>query len=212
MINVAIVEDHENELQGIKHDLERAADIAVVVTAATVAEAINELPKHAVDVAIVDLELPDGKGHSVITQLRNRMPQTSFIVLSGYEEYDRIYAAILAGAVGYLGKVYVGDTLVQCVRDVHAGGSPISSPIARKVLQAFQAAVKPQLPIGKLTTREQEILHILASGRSYQDIADTMFISVETVRTHVRNLYKKLQVHSWRELGTDRLYDPESGR
>lgn len=212
MIRVGIVEDHANELQGIMHDLGRASDITVCVTASNVQEAVKVLPEHELDVIIVDLELPDGTGQSVISQLRHRIPLASFMVLSAYEEYERIYAAILAGAVGYLGKVYVADTLIQSVRDVYAGGSPISSPIARKVLQAFQVAVKSQLQIGKLTTREQDILHVLATGRSYQDIADTMFISVETVRTHIRNIYKKLQVRSWREIGKQDLYGNETTR
>lgn len=206
MITVGIVEDHVHEMDGIVRDLEQAPDISVLVKAYSVTEAIEVLPKYALNVVLVDLELPDGKGHSVISQLRQRMPSTHFMVLSAYEEYDRIYAAILAGAVGYLGKIYVADTLVQSIRDVHAGGSPISSPIARKVLQAFQVAVKPQLQIGKLSSREQEILHVLATGRSYQDIADTMFISIETVRTHIRNIYKKLQVRTWREIGKGDLY------
>ena len=212
MIRVGIVEDHDNELQGIVRDLARASDITVCVTAGNVQEAVKVLPEYELDVIIVDLELPDGTGQSVISQLRHRIPTASFIVLSAYEEYERIYAAILAGAVGYLGKVYVADTLIQSVRDVYAGGSPISSPIARKVLQAFQVAVKPQLQIGKLTTREQDILHVLATGRSYQDIADTMFISVETVRTHIRNIYKKLQVRSWREIGMQELFGNKTTR
>ena len=212
MIRVGIVEDHDNELQGIVRDLARASDITVCVTAGSAQEAVKVLPEYELDVIIVDLELPDGTGQSVISQLRHRIPTASFIVLSAYEEYERIYAAILAGAVGYLGKVYVADTLIQSVRDVYAGGSPISSPIARKVLQAFQVAVKPQLQIGKLTTREQDILHVLATGRSYQDIADTMFISVETVRTHIRNIYKKLQVRSWREIGVQDLFGNKTTR
>lgn len=212
MIRVGIVEDHDNELQGIVRDLARASDITVCVTAGSAQEAVKVLPEYELDVIIVDLELPDGTGQSVISQLRHRIPTASFIVLSAYEEYERIYAAILAGAVGYLGKVYVADTLIQSVRDVYAGGSPISSPIARKVLQAFQVAVKPQLQIGKLTTREQDILHVLATGRSYQDIADTMFISVETVRTHIRNIYKKLQVRSWREIGMQDLFGNKTTR
>ena len=212
MIRVGIVEDHDNELQGIVRDLARASDITVCVTAGSAQEAVKVLPEYELDVIIVDLELPDGTGQSVISQLRHRIPTASFIVISAYEEYERIYAAILAGAVGYLGKVYVADTLIQSVRDVYAGGSPISSPIARKVLQAFQVAVKPQLQIGKLTTREQDILHVLATGRSYQDIADTMFISVETVRTHIRNIYKKLQVRSWREIGMQDLFGNKTTR
>ena len=152
------------------------------------------------DVVIIDLVLPDGSGTSLIAALRSELPTTDFLVLSAYEDYDRIYGAILAGAVGYLGKAYMTGALATSIREVHAGGSPMSSQIARKVIQAFHNIVKPQMPIGKLSDREQQILHILVTGRSYKEIASMLFISVETVRTHVRNIYRKLQIHSAEEL------------
>ncbi|MCO6466866.1 MAG: response regulator transcription factor [Bradyrhizobiaceae bacterium] len=209
-MRVAIVEDHADELQGFLEELQRADDVDVVATARTADEARQKFSAAQPDIIVVDLVLPDGTGAGLITELRVLMPSVHYVVLSAYEDYDRIYSAILAGAVGYLGKTYVGDGLVAALRDVHAGGSPISSPIARKVLQAFQASVRPQLPISTLTIREQEILHILASGRSYKDIANALCISTETVRTHVRNIYQKLQVDSWRKINQSDLYNNTS--
>ncbi|MBK7032446.1 MAG: response regulator transcription factor [Ignavibacteria bacterium] len=209
MINVGIVEDHQNELDGLLHDLEQESDISVVATATSAALArVNIVPAKP-DIVIMDLVLPDSTGAALIVELRLMLPETSFLVLSAYEDYERIYGAILAGAVGYLGKAYVGGHLAQAIREVHAGGSPMSSPIARKVLQAFQLAVKPAMQIGALSEREQEIVHILATGRSYQDIASTLFISIETVRTHIRNIYRKLQINSRAELNTVDLFTPK---
>lgn len=209
-MRVAIVEDHADELQGFLEELQRADDVEVVATAQTAEEARQKFPAAQPDIIVVDLVLPDGTGAGLITELRVLMPSVHYVVLSAYEDYDRIYSAILAGAVGYLGKTYVGDGLVAALRDVQAGGSPISSPIARKVLQAFQVSVRPQLPISALTIREQEILHVLASGRSYKDIANALCISTETVRTHVRNIYQKLQVDSWRKINQSDLYNNTS--
>jgi DNA-binding NarL/FixJ family response regulator len=200
MIRVAIVEDNAVELASFIEELSSASDVTVVASAPTAAAAAAIIPASRADVVLVDHGLPDGTGASVITQLSVQMENTAFVILSAYEDYDRIYQAIVAGAVGYLGKVYAAGELARNVREVYAGGSPISSPIARKVLQAFHLVVKPTLPMGTLTKREQEVLHIFATGTSYQDTADKLCISLETVRTHIRNIYKKLHVNSRKEL------------
>jgi DNA-binding NarL/FixJ family response regulator len=206
MTRVFVVDDHPGMREAICAELSREVDIQVVGSAATAAEARQLLLKTPTDVAIVDLVLPDTTGSALIASLRSELPKTDFLVLSAYEDYDRIYSAIFAGAVGYLGKTYVNGALAEAIREVRAGGSPMSSQIARKVLQAFHNIVKPQMPIGKLSDREQQILHILVTGRSYKEIATTLFISVETVRTHVRNIYRKLQVHSAEELKNRDVY------
>jgi DNA-binding NarL/FixJ family response regulator len=206
MIRIAIVEDHHDELQGFLHDLSSAEDIEVVATATCAAQAKSLFPAAKPDIVIVDLVLPDSKGSTLIIELRAILPNTSFLVVSAYEDYDRIYSAILSGAVGYLGKVFVQGDLARAIRDVYAGGSPMSSPIARKVLQAFHIMSRPTSLLSKLSSREQEILHILATGRSYKDISESLYISIETVRTHVRNIYRKLQVHSWKDIKPEDLY------
>ena len=200
MIRVFVVDDHTLMRESICSELALEEDITVVGSASSVAEARLGLRSTTPDVVIIDLVLPDGSGSSLIAALRSELPTTDFLVLSAYEDYDRIYGAILAGAVGYLGKAYMTGALATSIREVHAGGSPMSSQIARKVIQAFHNIVKPQMPVGKLSDREQQILHILVTGRSYKEIATTLFISVETVRTHVRNIYRKLQIHSAEEL------------
>ena len=200
MIRLFVVDDHTLMRESICSELALEEDITVVGSASSVAEALLGLLSTTPDVVIIDLVLPDGSGTSLIAALRSELPTTDFLVLSAYEDYDRIYGAILAGAVGYLGKAYMTGALATSIREVHAGGSPMSSQIARKVIQAFHNIVKPQMPIGKLSDREQQILHILVTGRSYKEIASMLFISVETVRTHVRNIYRKLQIHSAEEL------------
>lgn len=210
MIKVAIIEDHQAELEGFLHDLHAHDDIDVVATATTAEAARTVIPLSSPDVVLVDLVLPDTTGAALIVELRKSLPSASFLVVSAYEDYDRIYSAILAGAVGYLGKVYLEGGLAKSIREVYAGGSPMSSPIARKLIQAFHLVKVPSMKVGKLTTREQEVLHILATGRSYQEISTALFISVETVRTHIRNIYRKLQVHSWTELSREDLYNDVS--
>ena len=200
MIRVFVVDDHTLMRESICSELALEEDITVVGSASSVAEARLGLLSTTPDVVIIDLVLHDGSGTSLIAALGSELPTTDFLVLSAYEDYDRIYGAILAGAVGYLGKAYMTGALATSIREVHAGGSPMSSQIARKVIQAFHNIVKPQMPIGKLSDREQQILHILVTGRSYKEIASMLFISVETVRTHVRNIYRKLQIHSAEEL------------
>lgn len=206
MIRVVVIDDHPAMLESICAELHRESDITVVGTAGSAAEARNVLLTVPCDVAVVDLVLPDSPGSALIAALRRELPTTDFLVLSAYEDYDRIYSAILAGAVGYLGKAYMSGALAESIREVRAGGSPMSSQIARKVIQAFHNIVKPQMPVGKLSDREQQILHILVTGRSYKEIASELFISVETVRTHVRNIYRKLQVHSADELKNRDVY------
>ncbi len=206
MIRVAIVEDNADDLQGYLLDLEAESDIGIVATATTAAEARKHFADVKPDIVIVDLVLPDTTGAALIVELRTLLHNASFLVLSAYEDYERIYSAILAGAVGYLGKVYVNGGLAHAIREVHTGGSPMSSPIARKVLQAFHVVVKPMLGISRLSEREQEILHILSTGMSYKDIADVLCISVETVRSHIRNIYRKLQIHSWTEVTDSNLF------
>jgi len=208
MITIAIVEDHQAELDGFIKELSAESDLRIVATAGTAQQARELFPPLVPDIVIVDLVLPDSTGAALIVELKAALPQTSFLVVSAYEDYDRIYSAIIAGAVGYLGKVYLKGDLAQAVRDIHEGGSPMSSPIARKVINAFHVAAKPSMKISQLSEREQEVLHILATGRSYQDIASSLFISVETVRTHVRNIYRKLQVHSVSEINHSELFRP----
>lgn len=200
MINVAIVEDHQDELDGFIRDLALEPDITVVATAANGAEALKQFFHHQPDIVIVDLVLPDTTGSALIVQLRAAIPSASFLVVSAYDDYERIYNAILAGALGYLTKVHRAGELAQAIRDVHAGGSPMSSAIARKVINAFHIQARSSTALGKLTQTEMNILHILATGQSYKDIATHLFVSVNTVRTHVRNIYRKLQIHSWKQI------------
>lgn len=201
MIRVVVVEDSGWQLASTVEELEVADDITIVGSARTAASSTSLLLSTRPDVALIDLVLPDGLGTSIIAELAPALPETAFVVLSAYEDYERIYAAILAGAVGYLSKLYAAGALCVAVRQTAAGESPMSGTIARKVLRAFHTVVKPNLEIGVLTAREQQVLHVLTSGRSYQEIADSMNVSIDTVRSHIRNIYKKLHVTSRSEIG-----------
>lgn len=200
MMRIAVVEDDQETLEDICREIDSAEDMMVVARATTCLQARESFPQSMPDVVVVDLVLPDGSGSSLIVELRGRIPNAEYLVLSAFEDYDRIYRAILAGATGYLGKAYGREELPRAIAQVHAGGSPMSGPIARKVLQAFHAIARKGSPFEQLSQREQEILHVLVTGKRYQEIADSLCISIETVRTHIRNIYKKLQVSSRAEL------------
>jgi len=148
------------------------------------------------DVVLVDIHLPGLSGIECVRQLKPRIPQTQFVMQTVYEDSNHIFDALAAGATGYLVKTTSREALIAALREVHAGGSPMSSNIARKVVQSLH----PQKPkIGsaeQLSKRENEVLALLAQGYLYKEIADSLGIGLETVNTYIRRIYEKLHVHS----------------
>jgi len=146
-------------------------------------------------VVLSDLQLPEKSGIDFMQWLHQQRPEVLCLVLSAYDDADRVFKALKAGAVGYILKGTDAGQLVRALQDVIDGGSPMSSQIARRVVSAF-SDLPYEDPTACLSQRETEILSWLAKGFSYQEIADKVFLSVETVRTHIRNMYKKLQVRN----------------
>lgn len=197
-IRVAIVED-DGPLKKILVDaLEESGDIKILGTFADAESAVKQMPSLKPDVAVVDIGLPGMDGVECVRRLKPQLPTTQFMMFTVYEDNQRLYAALAAGATGYLLKRASRSQLAEAVREIHEGGSPITSNIARKLVLSFQ----PQERQGKETQqvklgpRENEILGLLAQGYSYKEIADQLQLSVRTIGSHIRSIYEKLHVHS----------------
>jgi DNA-binding NarL/FixJ family response regulator len=147
-------------------------------------------------VVLMDINLPGMNGVEAVRKLKPALPGTQFVMLTVYEDADHIYNALSAGATGYLLKQTPRDELLSALGDVHRGGSPMTSNIARKVVQSFKQAPASVPPGHELSPREQEVLELLARGYLYKEIAERLNISVPTVNTYIRRMYEKLHVRS----------------
>jgi DNA-binding NarL/FixJ family response regulator len=158
--------------------------------------ALAALPAKQPNVVLMDINLPGMSGVDAVKKLKPILPDTQFVMLTVYEDADHIYNALAAGATGYLLKETPRQELLNALEDVHRGGSPMTSNIARKVVQSFGHARTSTSAGGDLSPREQEVLDLLARGYLYKEIAELLNISVPTVNTYVRRMYEKLHVRS----------------
>lgn len=158
--------------------------------------ALGGLPVDRPDVVLLDINLPGMNGIECMRLLKSGIPAAQFIMLTAYQDDERIFESLAIGASGYLLKRSPPVAILEAVTEVHGGGSPMSSYIARRVVQSFSA--KPSTPAGtaSLSPREVEVLTLLSRGFLYKEISDELKISIDTVRTHLRRIYEKLQVHT----------------
>jgi len=191
-----IIEDDASVRELLAAWLEEAPDFACVGEFPDAESAVAGMPDCKPNVALVDINLPGSSGIDCVRALKPRLPDTQFVMLTVYEDSDHIFDALSAGATGYLLKRTPRDVLIAALREVHAGGSPMSSNIARKVVQSLQQAKPTLKPAEELSKRENEVLGLLAQGYLYKEIADTIGISLPTVNTYIRRIYEKLHVHS----------------
>ena len=147
----------------------------------------------SIELVLTDIQLPGRSGIDFIAWLKPLRPDIQLMVLSAYNEADKVFKALKAGATGYILKNTEAAKIIEALHDLRKGGSPMSNEIARKVVNAFQQEVEYKDAKENLSTREKEVLQWLSKGFSYKEIAEKLFISVETVRTHIRNIYEKLQ-------------------
>jgi DNA-binding NarL/FixJ family response regulator len=196
MIQVAIVEDEDNVREGLAALINGSEGFRCGLTYASAEQALPELLRKKPDVVLMDINLPGMSGIECIRRLRTRQPDLPIMMLTVYADDEKIFESLKAGASGYLLKKTPPARLLEAILDLHNGGSPMSSCIARKVVQVFRATGPASHAAENLTTREHEILSYLAKGYRYKEIADALFISIETVRTHLRNVYEKLHVRS----------------
>lgn len=196
-IRVAIVEDTQELLKALAALINGTDGMECVAAFQDGESALHQLPGLSPDVLLMDIKLPGMSGVECVRRLKQLLPQTQVMMLTISEDYEQIYQSLQAGATGYLLKHNIPDRLIESIRDLHAGGSPMSNSIARKVVLAFsdRASDRPD-PNARLSQREQEILEYLARGHLYKEIADQLHLSYHTVRTHVQNIYKKLHIRS----------------
>jgi DNA-binding NarL/FixJ family response regulator len=196
VIAVSIVEDDAQARSILAGWLKRAEGFRCVGEHGSTEEALVALAQENPDVVLTDINLPGLDGVECVRQGKARMPRTNFLMLTVYEDSDHIFRALEAGACGYLLKQTPRGELLAALRDVHQGGSPMTSNIARKVVQSFQRGAMPSAPGEELSARENEVLELLARGFLYKEIADALNISIPTVNTYIRRIYDKLHVRS----------------
>ncbi|WP_336962644.1 response regulator transcription factor [Chryseobacterium contaminans] len=193
-ISIAIVEDEKNYNNALKKVINYQKDMKVVGQFFDGNDALKNLPDLSPNVVMMDIQLQDMLGIEIIDKLKKEMPETHFIMCTSFEDDEKIFNSLKAGAMGYLVKGESMDKILSSIRDVYNGGAPMSFSIARKVLQHFEKKLPEIKGFDELTKREQEILELLSQGFLYKEIADQKCISMDTVKKHVGNIYKKLHV------------------
>lgn len=193
---IAIIEDDQKVRHYLAEHVQLNIDVDDVLMFQNAELALAELTRQPVDIALFDVNLPGMNGIECIKRLKIIHPKMQCMVLTVYDNADTIFDALKAGAISYLLKSTPPDKVIEAIAEVQKGGSPISSQIARKVIEAFAIKEKTNEHFQSLSKREQEMLEQLSKGFRYKEIADKLFISIETVRTHIRNIYEKLQVNS----------------
>jgi DNA-binding NarL/FixJ family response regulator len=196
LTRVAIVEDDRKAREIFVDWVNRAEGFRCISDYETAEAALEALPKLDPKVVFMDINLPGMNGVECVRRLKALLPETQFVMLTVYEDSDHIFQALQAGASGYLLKRTPRAELMAALREVHAGGSPMTTNIARKVVKAFHQVAAPQPGVAELSARENEVLQLLAQGYLYKEIADTLNVAVPTVNTYIRRIYEKLHVRS----------------
>ena len=199
-ISISIVEDNDKLRGTLAKVIGRAEGFRFVSDYANAEDALADLPKVKPDVVLMDINLPGMNGVECVRKLKAMLPQTQVMMLTVYEDTENIFNALAAGANGYMLKRTPTKELIEAIREMQRGGSPMTTHIARLVVQSFQKPVAPAAPSGgelsELSEREQQVLDLLAQGLIYKEIADKLNIGYETVHTYIRRIYEKLQVRT----------------
>jgi DNA-binding NarL/FixJ family response regulator len=194
MNNIAIVEDNAVMRETFRQWIDAAPGFKCVFACATAEEALAEIPRLKPDVVLMDIHLPGESGIACTAQLKEKLPSVQVIIVTVYRNHELIFQALQAGACGYLLKRSSPDEILKAINEVRSGGAPMTSEIARMLVEAFQRKPAALTSGDGLTQRESEILGLLAEGLSNKEIADKVKISYDTVRAHLRHIYEKLHV------------------
>ncbi len=195
-INVSIVEDNEQLRGTLARVISRAEGFQCLSHYGSAELALESLPKDRPDVVLMDINLPGMNGVECVRRLKQIAPQIQIVMLTVYEDTENIFNALAAGASGYLLKRTTSAELLESIQEVRRGGSPMTTHIARKVVQSFQQSAASAQSTENLSAREKEVLDCLSQGFLYKEIAEKLGISYETVHTYIRRIYEKLQVRT----------------
>ena len=196
MTKIAIVEDNRVVRESLMEFVKADPECECVYVCATAEKALKEIPKHQPDIVLMDIQLPDVSGIECTARLKQLMPAVQIIIVTVYEDTERIFKALRAGACGYLLKRSAPEELISAIREVRQGGAPMSREIARKVIVSFQEPLVAAAEVEGLSQRESEILELVAAGLPNKIIAARLGLTDGTVRWHLRHVYHKLHVRS----------------
>lgn len=195
-ITVAIVEDRTDVREGLGALIDTSGGFVCAATFGDAESFLQALGGMPLDVVLMDIDLPGMNGIEAVRALKTQRSDVQAMMLTVFEDDDHVFEALRSGATGYVLKTTPPDELLDSIRQLNAGGSPMSSGIARRVVEAFHRPPLVPDEEAPLTPREEEILELLVQGFRYREIADRLFISIDTVRTHVRHVYEKMHVRS----------------
>lgn len=195
-ISLAIVEDLDEVRDGLKNFISLSTDFTILDTFKTAEEALFDIPKLQPDIVIMDINLPGMNGIECIRQVKDKSPNTQFMMFTVYENDEKVFEALKAGASGYLLKNTGLVQLIESLKELYNGGSPMSANIARKLVTVFRNKETTTEAVEVLSPRENEILLLLSKGLLYKEIANQLTISVATVRQHIHHIYEKLHVQN----------------
>jgi DNA-binding NarL/FixJ family response regulator len=195
-ITVSIVEDNDKLRGTLGRVLNRAHGFSCVSDYSNAEDALKDLPNVKPEVVLMDINLPGMNGVECVRRLKQILPSVQVMMLTVYEDTENIFNALAVGASGYMLKRTPQAQLLVAIRDVHRGGSPMTTHIARKVVQSFQRTQASAAQTESLSEREQQVLDCLAQGLIYKEIAEKLGIGYETVHTYIRRVYEKLQVRT----------------
>jgi len=194
-MNIAIIEDLHDVADMLRELFSEQDDMRCTQVYFNAEDAMNFLPNHPVDVVIVDIGLPRKSGIDAIKHILEYCPATQFCMFTVYEDDEKIFKSLQAGAKGYVLKGSAPEKIMEAVRELHAGGSPMSPTIARRIIDLFSKMnLEPNAQSLPITVREKELMELLAKGLLYKEIADRMGITIGTVKQHIHKIYDKLQV------------------
>lgn len=203
-LRIAIFDDNKNIRESIKMLLDTEPDFQVVGSYSHVLDCVQDVKESKPDIILMDIEMPGMTGIEAVKAIKKDFPQVQILMQTVFEDDDRVFDSICSGASGYILKNHLNTKLVDAIKELQFGGSPMSPSVARKVLtkmQSISSVIKPEeAPDYHLTSREKEVLTCLVNGLSYKMIASDLNISYETVRSHVKKIYEKLHVASLTEV------------
>ncbi|RTL48830.1 MAG: response regulator [Sphingobacteriales bacterium] len=196
MIKVAIIEDNNTLRKSLSQLFETTEGMGCVTSLSNLMNVVSEFRKTRPDIVLMDIGLPNISGIEGVRTVKDNFPEIQVLMFTVFDDDEKIFEAIKAGASGYLLKKSSPEEITEAVLSLYQGGAPISASIARKVIQSFQHGPAINKEDFQLTTRENEILNSLVDGLSYKKLAEKYFISISTVRTHIQHIYEKLHVNS----------------